>query len=373
MRNLFYFFDDYYLPIIIPIKFYKIERVVIIRERGKDNLEDYNDFKEYIQNEFENILIEEQVLSHYLDIEKIIKSFLGENYAYFDGEINLNELVVFNSNIKIKKVIISESKGIMYEFNQNEIIEHNIKNIDFRVEDLIKSFGGSIEMEQSHLYKSLGVSKLLDWIITNYSNWTKINERVFKRNTIFINDKKHRNSSLILKGKIDDYTEYILITLLNVLQENNYIDYVIDNNNLFINYKDLGLKEVMKKPGTWLEGLTFKILKEINKFNDIKIGIEFLWDIDNEKVRNELDVLAIKDQQVLCVSCKDTKRYGKESFNELVVYSEKLGGENAKSVLVATKLPEFNGDIERAKEMDIELIIFDGDIEKFKRNLKRIR
>jgi hypothetical protein len=374
MNNLFYFFDDYYLSIVIPIKFYEIDKVIILRERGKNNLEDFYDFKEYIENEFKDILVEDQVINHYSDIKNVIKKYSGENYAYFDGETNFNELVLFDSakDMKIKRLMISESKGIMYEFDSNEIIEHDIKNKSFYIEDLIKSFGGLIEIDHSKIYQSEGVKKLLNWIILNYANYKRINKRVFKRNNIFINDKKHLNSSLILKRKIDDYTEYILLDMLNMLQEDKFIKYAIKEDNLFINYFDLGLKEIMKKPGTWLEALTLRMLLEMNIFNEVKTSVEFLWDDDSYKVKNELDVIAIRDQQVICISCKDTKRYGKDSFNELEIYSEKLGGDSALRILVATELSEFDGDIERAKEMDINVIVFDGDIMDFKTRLNSI-
>ena len=373
MKNLFYFYDDYYLPIVISISFYKIDKVIMLREKGKSNLEDFYNFKEYIESEFKDIVVEDRVIKHYSDIKNIIKKYDGESFAYFDGEANLNEFVLFDNakEMNIKRLLISESKGIMYEFDKNEIFEHDIKKIDLNIKDLINSFGGSIAIDQSSIYNSDAVNEFLNWIIKNYGNFKKINKIVFKRNNIFINDKKTPNISTILKNKINDYEEYILMDLINLLKEKKYLDYKIIRNKIFINYHDIGLKELMKKPGTWLEALIFRTLKEMKIFNDIKTSVEFLWD-DNSNVRNELDVLAIKDQLLMCISCKDTKRYGKEAFNEIEVYSQKIGGDSALRVIITTEEPEFKDDLKRAEEMNINVIIFTGDINELQKKVEMI-
>ncbi len=373
MKNLFYFYDDYYLPIVIPISFYKIDKVIMLREKGKSNLEDFYNFKEYIESEFKDIVIEDRVIKHYSDIKNIIKKYDGESFAYFDGEANLNKFILFDNakEMDIKRLLISEKKGLMYEFSNDQIIEHDIKKIDLNIKDLINSFGGSIAIDQSSIYNSDAVNEFLNWIIKNYGNFKKINKNVFKRNNIFINDKKTPNISTILKNKINDYEEYILMDLINLLKEKKYLDYKIIRNKIFINYHDIGLKELMKKPGTWLEALIFRTLKEMKIFNDIKTSVEFLWD-DNSNVRNELDVLAIKDQLLMCISCKDTKRYGKEAFNEIEVYSQKIGGDSALRVIITTEEPEFKDDLKRAEEMNINVIIFTGDINELQKKVEMI-
>ncbi len=42
---------------------------------------------------------------------------------------------------------------------------------------------------------------------------------------------------------------------------------------------------------------------------------------------------------LICVSCKDSKKYDEVALNELNVYSEQLGGENVIKILVATHPP----------------------------------
>jgi Holliday junction resolvase len=93
---------------------------------------------------------------------------------------------------------------------------------------------------------------------------------------------------------------------------------------------------------------------------------------DVTDVRNELDVVSIKDSILICISCKDSEKYDEDSLNELQVYSERLGGENAIKILVATRPPLKEIIAHRAKEMGIYLVIIDNDISKFKNKLAEI-
>ncbi len=98
----------------------------------------------------------------------------------------------------------------------------------------------------------------------------------------------------------------------------------------------------------------------------------FLWNDNSKIVRNEVDVIAVKDSIPICISCKDSDKYNEDALNELDVYSKQIGGENAYKILVATKEPIKLAVKDRAKEMGISLIIFDGNEEKFKNNIKLI-
>lgn len=129
------------------------------------------------------------------------------------------------------------------------------------------------------------------------------------------------------------------------------------------------IKSLIFKSGTWLEVLTNIVVKEID---EVKSGVIFLWEECNNTVRNELDVLAVKDSIFICISCKDSDKYDEDALNELEVYSKRLGGNVVKKILVATKNPCKKCVVERAKAMDINLIILEKDIDKFRNSLKNI-
>lgn len=75
---------------------------------------------------------------------------------------------------------------------------------------------------------------------------------------------------------------------------------------------------------------------------------------------------------MLCISCKDSDKYDEDALNELEVYSNRLGGRHCIKILVATKKPIKKSVIDRAKEMNINLVIVDKDINKFRKEISMI-
>ena len=97
-----------------------------------------------------------------------------------------------------------------------------------------------------------------------------------------------------------------------------------------------------------------------------------MWNELHGNIKNELDVVAIKDSVMVCISCKDSAKYDENTLNELKVYSDRIGGENSKKILIATKKPNKSSVIDRAREMGIHLVILDRDINIFKKTLENI-
>ena len=114
------------------------------------------------------------------------------------------------------------------------------------------------------------------------------------------------------------------------------------------------------------------MVNKVDEIDESKNGVMFLWNDDNKSVRNEVDVVAVKDSVPIFISCKDSDKYNEMALNELNVYASKFGGENSYKFLVATKEPIKSPVSIRAKEMGIHLIIFDGDEDKFIRTIKAI-
>ena len=132
------------------------------------------------------------------------------------------------------------------------------------------------------------------------------------------------------------------------------------------------IKAFIFKSGTWLEIETNKLINKIEEIDESKNGVMFLWNDENQSIRNELDVVAIKDSVPIFISCKDSDKYNEIALNELNVYASKFGGENSYKILVATKEPIKSTIRIRAKEMGIHLIIFDGNEEKLIKEIKSI-
>ena len=100
--------------------------------------------------------------------------------------------------------------------------------------------------------------------------------------------------------------------------------------------------------------------------------MKFAWNREQDSVENELDVVFMRDNRLYCISCKDTSTYESAQLNELEVYSEQIGGQDSVKALVTTEEPRKSTVMDRAEEMGIEIIILNGDIEKFKRDLLKL-
>lgn len=117
--------------------------------------------------------------------------------------------------------------------------------------------------------------------------------------------------------------------------------------------------------GIWLEALTYRAIRNLPYIDDAMVSVKFLWDDCPEYLANELDVLATADSRMIVVSCKDTQLINTSVLNELEVYSQKIGGDEAIKLLVTSMPAESQHFIERARAMNIHLVYFNGDVQRF--------
>ena len=88
--------------------------------------------------------------------------------------------------------------------------------------------------------------------------------------------------------------------------------------------------------GKWLEEFTFLRLMELGFF-DVRVGVKVRW--YGEDVENEIDVMAIKRNQLHLFSCKTGRNAGEvtKHLYELEELTERIGGDFGKSYLVITE------------------------------------
>ena len=99
--------------------------------------------------------------------------------------------------------------------------------------------------------------------------------------------------------------------------------------------------------------------------------IWFLVPATNDILRNEIDVMGVFKNNLICISCKDTSSHSIEFLNELFIYANNLGSEESIKILVATHEPKSIIQV-RAKELNIHILIFRGDVSSFQQELRRI-
>lgn len=265
-------------------------------------------------------------------------------------------------DIKNETVISFDIEGIHLEKDSFAELE---------IEDVIKSIGGSIIVDSTEVYNDEVVFEFTMWISKHLEAWEKLKFMLQDIN-IFLRDEHNPEFLKVDTARVPVEDRGFLKERLDFLVSRRQINLKEDGQYYKIYFLNDFIKTFLFKSGTWLEILTQNVVENIREIDDVKSGLMFLWNNEKTKVKNELDVVAIKDSTLICISCKDSKKYDEVSLNELNVYAAQLGGENVIKILVATKEPFKTTVYQRAKEMNIELVIFNGNIENFKSDITRI-
>ena len=359
---------------IIATKNLKPKKVIFIYE-NKDKILCEN-IRGYYLEHFKNIVFEMieinegeidkiiALIDLYKDKETIINLTCG-------NKLNTIILATFSRMNKLRSIFIDIKKKKSY------LIKEDIKSLeleyeDMEIDEIVKAFGGEIICDSSLLGENEDLKCLTKEISKNLTLWHKYKQKLYDGN-IFNHDYEDSTKVNINTNFLEEEEKSLLGKILMKLEELKAISYIKNKDELIsVNFKNKYLKSFIFKSGTWLEIATNVMISEIKEVDEVKSGVVFLWNDKNKDLRNEVDVLAIKDSIIICISCKDSNKYDENTLNELNVYGTQLGGDKVFKILVATKEPLKAPVKLRAKEMGINIVIFDGDENKFKETIRNI-
>ena len=330
----------------------------------------------YYKKNFSNIILENIYINEG-DTDKLLKictqDMSVDTLINLTGGSRINSLILFNISKEnlIKSIYLDVINKKIFIFNKK--IEINIIEFDdLNLEKIIKSTGGDVLQDSTDFSNKKDLIILSQYIYKNLEIWHAYKQRLYD-STVFKHDYNRNDIVVINTIDLDNKEVNLLNKILFKIKEMNGIDYIKEKDNeIKVIFKNNYLKSFIFKSGTWLEIVTKNLIDEIKDIDEVRSGVMFLWNDKSKIVRNEVDVIAMKDCIPICVSCKDSDKYNEDTLNELDVYSEKIGGKNTFKILVATKEPIKNAVKIRAKEMGINIIIFDGNEDKFKDSIKNI-
>ncbi|WP_300903039.1 Card1-like endonuclease domain-containing protein [uncultured Clostridium sp.] len=343
--------------------------------KDKDSEEKMKTLKLYYEKNFSKIKIEEFSVEEgdKEGLEKIIKNIKDKNVLInLTGGNKINSLILLEICIRenLIALYIDIKKKVMYEFKESIII-HKKTFEDLEIDDIVKASGGKIVEDSSELCNKKDLIYFAEKISSNLELWHKYKQQLYDA-SIFEHDSMEQQRIYIHTKALENEEVNLLDKILLKLKEMKEINYKKQDDKITVNFNNDYLKAFIFKSGTWLEIETNKLINKIEEVDEAKNGVMFLWNDANQSVRNELDVVAVKDSVPIFISCKDSDKYNEMALNELNVYASKFGGENSYKILVATKEPIKSPVKIRAKEMGINLIIFDGNEEKFIKEVKKI-
>lgn len=349
---------------------------IIYLYKKDEELKVLNSLRQFYLNKFPNCNFSDEKLEKDIisSIEEIIKRMKSKNTAICLNQGDKKDILIMYT-LALKHNI----DGFFLDIPKEELLKLNLESVqcekcnfvDLDVEDIIDSIGASIVVDSTEISEINIVETMTNYIASNLDLWKKYKIRL-SDNSVFIHDESNPRSIKIDKELLSREEVMLLDKILNFLEKNGQIKVKELDQCLKVTFQNEFIKGFIFKSGTWLEVLTKNIIEEIKSIDDIKSGLLFLWNDKESRVKNELDVVAIKDSVLICVSCKDSKKYDEVALNELNVYSEQLGGENVIKILVATHPPIKSSISKRAKEMGINLVVFDGNKKAFKEELEKI-
>ncbi|MBO3377480.1 DUF1887 domain-containing protein [Clostridium perfringens] len=349
---------------------------IIYLYKKDEELKALNSLRQFYLNKFPNCNFSDEKLGKdtISSIEEIIKRMKSKNTAICLNQGDKKDILIMYT-LALKHNI----DGFFLDIPKEELLKLNLESVqcekcnfvDLDVEDIIDSIGASIVVDSTEISEINIIETMTNYIADNLDLWKKYKIRL-SDNSVFIHDESNPRSIKIDKELLSREEVMLLDKILNFLEKNGQIKVKELEQCLKVTFQNEFIKGFIFKSGTWLEVLTKNIIEEIKSIDDIKSGLLFLWNDKESRVKNELDVVAIKDSVLICVSCKDSKKYDEVALNELNVYSEQLGGENVIKILVATHSPIKSSISKRAKEMGINLVVFDGNKKSFKEELEKI-
>ncbi|NGU66511.1 Card1-like endonuclease domain-containing protein [Clostridium perfringens] len=349
---------------------------IIYLYKKDEELKVLNSLRQFYLNKFPNCNFSDEKLGMdtISSIEEIIKRMKSKNTAICLNQGDKKDILIMYT-LALKHNI----DGFFLDIPKEELLKLNLESVkcekcnfvDLDVEDIIDSIGASIVVDSTEMSEINIIETMTNYIASNLDLWKKYKIRL-SDNSVFIHDESNPRSIKIDKELLSREEVVLLDKILNFLEKNGQIKVKELDQCLKVTFQNEFIKGFIFKSGTWLEVLTKNIIEEIKSIDDIKSGVLFLWNDKESRIKNELDVVAIKDSVLICVSCKDSKKYDEVALNELNVYSEQLGGENVVKILVATQPPIKSSISKRAKEMGINLVVFDGNKKSFKEELEKI-
>lgn len=342
--------------------------VMLYKDNEKKELEKIKDLYLSLNNlEIKDELIEND---NYNLIKDIILKYKDKSIMInLTGGDRITSLMMIRIawEFEIQCIYVDLLKKRRYVFDEDyRMIQQPLEDIS--ISDAIELSGAKVILDSTDLAKKKDIQEFTKIILENLNTWHKYKQKLYDNN-IFSHDYKDTSRVSINKKMIPQDEVNLINRILNNLKNNREIDFVESRDTIDVTFKNEYLKGFIFKSGTWLEVLTTLVVEEIKDIDEVKTGVIFYWGDDLKRVRNELDVVAIRDSVLICISCKDSDKYDENALNELQVHSERIGGKNAIKILVATKYPIKKSVIDRAKEMDINIVILDKNIDVFKKTL----
>lgn len=315
--------------------------------------------------------------------EENLSILITQLRSYLNEEVKINmagmtplEAMLLSSLGKEEKVQFlypSIRTNKLYTFHQDIKKEQNLSEVigNLAVDDLLSLSGGIILKEAGEVYETPVYKAMLVYLLENDKRYFLNVRDILKPSLVYFapSYEKEPYFEFALTG-LDQKRQKEIEKCMQELKEIKFIKEVEKRSASLRIYTRSKEEQHYLTSGAWLEHLTYHFMKELDGIHDVRTGFKFAWREEQKHIHNELDVVAMESNRFVGISCKDTDKYNYETLNELAVYATRLGGISAHKLLVTTALPFKMSTLDRAKQMDIEIIKIDLPFTSLKKQIE---
>lgn len=372
MHTLLCVDQQHNLNAMIATCHYQPKKVILLTLEKTENSPPTSVFHEYLKKEGYQTLTLHVDASSPTFASSIINELLDPADSICILPVNGNvfgyHLFTALQSSKIQFALV-ENDGDIYHYHNHQFSFVD-DSADLTVYDYIESKGGEIISDSSVLFSKEASLHLLTFLEDHYNEYLAL-FRYKQPRKPFIYSDEHRPNSMIFSLRNLSVKERDFLHLLATFMYKEKIAWFTytKNQKLLLHLSDPAYKSYLLKTGTWLEHRLFHMLTNMG-MDDIEASVSFLW---NRKLRanNEVDVVAIYHNQLLMISCKDTKEVGPEQINEIYTNALHLGNKDAIKILFTTTKPPASL-YQKAKEFHVHIVQYTFDIKATMKELYRI-
>lgn len=306
------------------------------------------------------------------EFEEVLKN-LNENYIF--DLTGGNELCLAKAAIYCFQHDIA---CIYYDIKQNQV-QSLIKNVNMckvrlDIKQFIEIFNAKIlDNGSGHDKVEIGskINDLVSIIKNNRDRWNKNVSYLQAVTSLANNDKIKCKSSVIYKNRL-------LIRQNDVLRQLENIEMIkiekINQNMFFLSFENDYIQKLLTSQGYFLEVYIYYLARSCNYFDDVRISTIIDWDKQHDSfydTKNEIDVIVIKNNLPLFISCK-SRHVTNEDLFELNTLLMRFDQNFVKGAVVCD-LKNTNMIVkERAFSMKIALIDYYDDKKRIINLLKNV-
>jgi len=271
-----------------------------------------------------------------------------------------------------------EAPMYMYDIPKNELKEFccvgnalssvaKKRPLHINLDQFVSLYNGMINYRQKKMFKELSVNEGADienlWKLSREfdDKWVHYSSLFRKfppdsnltvkveREEFQAEFRRHKRA-----GNIKDFHKF-----MHACSHMGFVKlYAAGRNGYHFVYKNSAIKQMIWDSGSILEMYTYLLESRKEDMEDCRVGVHIDWDgvfqqDGNPDVLNEIDVMSIRNNLPVFISCK-IGSVDQMALYELETVANRFGGKYAKKVL-ATAQPLSQGHLRRAEEMGIEV------------------